>query len=241
MPKRTIKKDGLIGVILGALPIAQPKKKPFHATNQTKKKTVTKKKKKKKLTPIGQLFFLCLVLVVFVFGALALPNLLGRQNKPVITTRTPKSDHDNAFIQEMLPYALQVKKEYGLLPSVTLGQAALESNFGDSELAKKYYNYFGIKSLNESEDRVILNTIEIEKGQRVERKEPFRAYYKKEGSFKTYGSLLTSPRYESVANAKTYAEAATALYKSGYSTDPDYPKKLVAVIESHNLGKYDNY
>src|SRR5699024_8926431 len=49
------------------------------------------------------------------------------------------------FFENHLKDAKYVQKKYGLFPSVTLAQAALESGFGESELTVEYHNYFGIK------------------------------------------------------------------------------------------------
>lgn len=49
------------------------------------------------------------------------------------------------FIKVVAPIAQRADKPYGLFPSVTIAQACLESNFGQSELSRKYNNLFGVK------------------------------------------------------------------------------------------------
>ena len=49
------------------------------------------------------------------------------------------------FIQKICGYAISDMKENGILASVTIAQAILESSWGTSELAKKANNYFGMK------------------------------------------------------------------------------------------------
>ena len=44
------------------------------------------------------------------------------------------------FLKVLIPAAQQAYKDYGVLPSVSLAQAILESNWGESLLASKYYN-----------------------------------------------------------------------------------------------------
>ena len=47
-----------------------------------------------------------------------------------------------------------------------------------------------------------------------------------------YIKLLTNnPRYAQVASASTPEQAAHALQKAGYATDPNYADKLVSVIQ----------
>ena len=52
------------------------------------------------------------------------------------------------FIKTIAPVAQKVDKSYDLLPSITIAQACLESNYGQSQLAQKYNNLFGVKSSN---------------------------------------------------------------------------------------------
>nr|AIA90369.1 glucosaminidase [uncultured Lactobacillus sp.] len=50
-----------------------------------------------------------------------------------------------AFIEQILPAAQQQQEQHHILTSITLAQAALESDWGQSQLASKYHNLFGIK------------------------------------------------------------------------------------------------
>lgn len=52
-----------------------------------------------------------------------------------------------AFIKKIGPIAREVDKSYDLLPSITIAQACLESNYGQSDLSQKYNNLFGVKGL----------------------------------------------------------------------------------------------
>ena len=49
---------------------------------------------------------------------------------------------DQAFIQEMVPGSQALQEEYGVLPSIMISQAILESDWGESDLAKQENNYF---------------------------------------------------------------------------------------------------
>ncbi|MCD3209717.1 cell wall-binding protein, partial [Clostridium botulinum C] len=50
------------------------------------------------------------------------------------------------FIEKVKDAAIKTQKEYKIFASVTISQAILESGWGQSELASKYNNYFGIKA-----------------------------------------------------------------------------------------------
>jgi flagellum-specific peptidoglycan hydrolase FlgJ len=45
--------------------------------------------------------------------------------------------------------------------------------------------------------------------------------------------------YERVLTAANYQEAAQALQDAGYATDPTYAQKIIHVIETYQLDKYD--
>lgn len=46
--------------------------------------------------------------------------------------------------------------------------------------------------------------------------------------------------YQAVLSADNYVEAAQALQQRGYATDPNYAQKLISLIKTYNLDKYDN-
>ncbi|MDD7363506.1 MAG: glucosaminidase domain-containing protein [Peptoniphilus sp.] len=142
------------------------------------------------------------------------------------------------FIETYAPLAMEVADRYDLIPSVVLAQAAVESNYGESELAKTYNNYFGIKG--SGEHSVVLPTKEIidEKEQSVS--DGFRTYDSPRESFFDYGKLIASaPRYASVREATTKEAYAEALYPAGYSTNPRYGEILLQTIAAHQLDRYD--
>ena len=64
-------------------------------------------------------------------------------------------------------------KDYHILPSLILGVACHESNFGDSTLAKKGNNLFGVKGKYEGES-ITLPTWEVQDGVRHDINAAFR-------------------------------------------------------------------
>jgi flagellum-specific peptidoglycan hydrolase FlgJ len=58
------------------------------------------------------------------------------------------------FVKRFLPVALVEQEKYGIPASVTLAQAWLESGRGESKLARKSRNFFGIKSFSRKEKSV---------------------------------------------------------------------------------------
>lgn len=142
------------------------------------------------------------------------------------------------FFENHLKDAKYVQKEYGLFPSVTLAQAALESGFGESKLTVEYHNYFGIKG--NPETGVKLWTEEVVENQFTDTEAYFRIYPSPRASFDDYGKLLTTmERYSSVVEATTPEAAAYALYPAGYSTNPAYGDRIMEMISTYNLTQYD--
>src|SRR5258708_4095908 len=59
---------------------------------------------------------------------------------PTVTYVTPVD-----YIDEFKEAAIKEMQRYSVPASITLGQAILESNYGNSDLAKNANNHFGIK------------------------------------------------------------------------------------------------
>lgn len=173
---------------------------------------------------------LCLL---FVIGSISFLVRDVRKEEEIKSIQT-KSD----FFEVLAPFAQKISRKHGLFPSVVLAQAALESDFGKSQLTIEHKNYFGIKGVKEN--GVLLKTEEIYGDDRVEIKDYFRAYDSAEESFEDYGKLIgTKDRYKMVREAQTRQEYAENLYKAGYSTNPKYGTILLEIIEQYNLQDYD--
>ncbi|WP_322631110.1 glucosaminidase domain-containing protein [Aedoeadaptatus coxii] len=143
------------------------------------------------------------------------------------------------FFETYGPLAQEVGKRYHLIPSVILAQAAVESNFGESQLSKEYHNYFGIKGRGKGS--VMLSTTEFfgESEERV--RDGFRTYDSPRESFYDYGKLIAkAPRYEKVREATTREAYAQALHPAGYSTNPRYGEILLNTIAQYNLARFDD-
>ena len=139
------------------------------------------------------------------------------------------------FIQEIAKYAQKHARKSGVLPSLTIAQAILESNWGKSTLSRDNKNLFGIKGPGET-----YQTKEFINGKWITVAANFRTYDTFEGSVRDHNAMLKRmKRYAAVIGEKDYKKACHAIWKAGYATDPDYPQKLIAIIESFELNKYD--
>lgn len=157
-----------------------------------------------------------------------------------------KDNREIHFIDEIAPIAVKLNQQTGgVLPSIIIAQAILESNYGESELAVKANNLFGIKGSYNGMS-VKMSTIEYKNNKSYTIEAEFRAYPDLKSALIDHTKLIldgtswNKDQYYDVLAAANYQEAARALKKSHYSTDPKYPEKLIAIIEQYNLGKYDN-
>lgn len=201
-----------------------------------RKRKIFKRGKQTKLIRsfIGIVAFLCGMYI------LAL-SFLG-DDSPIEEPTGFSFHREEAFIEKMAEEATRLEEEYGILPSVTIAQAILESNWGQSGLAQNEQNYFGIKGSSEAPQYA---TREYEEDW-VEVEASFRTYESWEESMEDYAKLLAygtdwdSELYHEVIEADHYVEAAKALQEAGYATDPEYSDKVIALVEEHDLDRFDN-
>ncbi|TDL91794.1 glucosaminidase [Vibrio vulnificus] len=151
-----------------------------------------------------------------------------------------------SFISSIKEGAIDNYKEYGILPSITIAQAILESGWGKSELSVKYNNIFGIKSYNWDGKSANISTSEFHE-ENIQA--DFRVYDTISDSLQDHSVFLTeNPRYEKngLFSAKTYTEQATALQEAGYSTieneagEKIYSELLIELIRQHQLQLIDS-
>lgn len=157
-----------------------------------------------------------------------------------------KDDSKQQFIQELYTEAYSIYDKYGVLPSITISQAILESGWGKSELCTKAKNLFGIKAdASWKGEKINMNTSEYYNKKIVDN---FRVYNSNEESVKDYGEFLkNNKRYKQsgVFQAVQYLEQAKAIEKAGYSTvqndkgEEIYSKLLIEIIQEQNLQLLD--
>lgn len=147
-----------------------------------------------------------------------------------------------AFIAKVGKLAAADMKNSGVLASLTISQAILESGWGKSGLTVKANALFGIKAgktwkgktysakTQECYDGVNYTTIT----------DLFRAYGSWEESVADHSALLTgAARYKAVVGETDYKKACKAIKAAGYATAPDYAEKLINIIECYGLTEYD--
>lgn len=148
------------------------------------------------------------------------------------------------FLNELSPRAQEIQEKHGILTSITLAQAILESDWGQSGLAQKGNNLFGVKGKS-PQPMVTMTTKEFVDGKWIEINANFRKYKDWNESLDSHAELFlkgtswNKDKYNGVIAADDYKKAAQELQSAGYATDPDYAEKLINIIEKYDLALYD--
>lgn len=140
------------------------------------------------------------------------------------------------YIKTYSDLAIQHQKKYKIPASITLAQGVLESGAGQSDLARRSNNHFGIKCHSDWRGGRVYHDDDL-------RGECFRKYKQVEDSYDDHSRFLAErPRYASLfqLNIKDYKGWAKGLQKCGYATDRAYANKLIKVIEDYELYRYDS-
>ncbi len=141
------------------------------------------------------------------------------------------------YIETYSEEAISQMLQYKIPASVTLAQAIFESRSGNSELAQKSNNHFGIKChLEWGGDTVLKHDDTLN--------ECFRKYRCVEDSYTDHSMFLVSrARYSSLFELplQDYKAWCYGLKAAGYATYPSYAEDLITIIEQTRLYELDGH
>jgi len=147
-----------------------------------------------------------------------------------------------SYIQKYKQLAIEQMHLTDIPASIILAQAIIESNNGESELARSSNNHFGIKCKTYWNGKKFYSKDDDydEEGNLI--KSCFRAYDNVEQSFRNHGEFLTTTdRYAELFDyGIDYERWANGLINKGYATNPTYAERLIEVIEKNELHKLDD-
>ena len=138
------------------------------------------------------------------------------------------------YIDTYQKSAVNQMHKYKIPASITLAQGIIESSNGNSRLAVKAKNHFGIKCHDWEGKKIYADD--------DKKNECFRSYKNASESYKDHSLFLTKyQRYEFLFDYKItdYKSWAQGLKKAGYATNSKYADILIKVIEENELFKYD--
>jgi flagellum-specific peptidoglycan hydrolase FlgJ len=128
---------------------------------------------------------------------------------------------------------------HGLPPGIAVAQAALESNWGQSQLARDAHNYFGIKA-HAGHPRVAYPTFEHMNGRDLRLSAEFARYGSMEECFADRDRLLAGGAcYAGARASRANPEAFARALAVHWATDPHYADKLLRVYRDHHLDELD--
>ncbi|WP_376744993.1 flagellar assembly peptidoglycan hydrolase FlgJ [Enterobacillus tribolii] len=148
----------------------------------------------------------------------------------------PPQPGNGDFIARLSVPAQIAGRQSGIPHQLIMAQAALESGWGEREIpaagGMRSHNLFGIKAGSRwNGPTTEITTTEYSNGVAYKTKAKFRVYDSYLSAIRDYVQLLTrNPRYAQVSNAGSPEQAAHALQKAGYATDPNYAEKLVRIM-----------
>ena len=156
-------------------------------------------------------------------------------SKPVYSQSDKKRISREEYINSYSKLAIKEMKRSGVPASITLAQGMLESDNGNSTLARKANNHFGIKCHSTWNGKKYFHDDD-------EKQECFRKYKSVHKSFLDHSDFLRKgKRYKFLFDLKpdNYKAWARGLKKAGYATNPEYANLLIKIIKENKLYEYD--
>ena len=148
----------------------------------------------------------------------------------------------SGFFQALGPSAKEGERQYKVFAATTLAQAALESGWGKSNVAKKDKNLFGIKWTGK-----YAPGLTVTQGSNCPSKEqggarPYNRYISYGDSMTDHAWFLANNSRYSKAGCFTATNAKDqikAIAKAGYAEDPNYANSLIKMVDKYNLTQYE--
>jgi len=141
----------------------------------------------------------------------------------------------NDYVGRFSKIAIAEMEKYGVPASISLAQGLIESRAGTSKLAVSNNNHFGIKCFSKRCKKGHCSNFTDDT-----HKDFFRKFAAPWDSWREHSRMISGGRYAKLKkHGRDFRSWAVGLKQLGYATDPGYDKKLIGIIEKHDLWKYD--
>lgn len=159
-----------------------------------------------------------------------------KKDEPEVS-KTSKKERQIAYVKRFASISRKEMRKYGIPASIKLAQGLIETNAGDSRLAKQNNNHFGMKCFSKKCGKGHCANFTDDS-----HKDFFRKYKSAWESYRAHSQLLMGKRYRHLKKLgrTDYKGWARGLKKAGYATDKRYAEKLIDIIEEMNLNKHDS-
>lgn len=164
-----------------------------------------------------------LSVLIISFFFLSVCRLIAQQSEPV-----------RNYISRYKDFAMKEMIRTGVPAAITLAQGIHESGAGNSDLALRSNNHFGIKCKTNWSGEKVYHDDDA-------RGECFRKYGEVVDSYKDHSDFLKNgQRYAFLFELEPtdYKGWANGLKKAGYATNPKYAQLLIRLIEDYGLQEY---
>lgn len=168
-------------------------------------------------------------------GVESIGIISGHNDPAPVSAEELPIDATEAYIAKYEKVAIAEMEKFGIPASISMAQALIESRAGQSKLAQKCKNHFGIKCWSKKHSGCCM------KFKDDNNNDSFK-YYEKSAweSWRAHSKLLSSGRYEKLhRHGRDYRAWAKGLKSVGYATDPEYAEKLIGIIERYDLHRLD--
>jgi len=167
-----------------------------------------------------------LVILIFHFSLFTFHLTLSAQQRKNVAYQD--------YIDQYKDLAIEQMHKHHIPASITLAQGLFESGAGQSVLAKKSNNHFGIKCHSDWKGKRTYHDDD-------KRDDCFRVYSSVKDSYEDHSRFLQSSRYSRLfkLDPRDYKGWARGLKACGYATLPSYAEKLIGVIELYELYRLD--
>jgi len=148
------------------------------------------------------------------------------------------------FINTIGPMIQEEAKKRGYKTcAAVVAQACCEGNFGQSVLAKRYNNHFGLKTGSSWKGpSVNLKTKEeYQPGVLSTIRDNFRCFSDMRSGVSGYYDFVSTSRYKKLREVTTAKEYAQALKAAGYATSNKYVNTLLSYINAYGLLRFDGF
>lgn len=124
-------------------------------------------------------------------------------------------------------------------PSSVIAQAVIESGNGNSLLARKYHNYFGLKCGSSWGGKSVnmQTKEEYTTGTLTTIRDNFRVYDSIESGVNGYFDFINYSRYSNLKSATSSRNYIERIKNDGYATSSTYVNTVYNIVKQYNLEK----
>lgn len=146
------------------------------------------------------------------------------------------------FVIDIANYVRKYAPQYGIkVYSPIIAQAIHESGWGESKLAAKYHNYFGLKCGTKWTGKSVnmKTQEEYSAGSLTTISANFRVYDSMEEGVKGYFEFIQLPRYSNLKGITSPRKYLETIIADGYATGKSYVDHTMNIINLYNLTQFD--